>query len=70
MYDRLHELEIVRHVPTLERARLTALLVVPAVALPPAVHDAVGAALARLAADLARLAREEAALRAREQDGA
>jgi len=69
MRDRLHELEIARAVLLLERARLTALLATPAVMLPPAVRAAVGAALTRLDADLVRLAREEATLRAAGHDG-
>lgn len=69
MRDRLHELAIARTVLLRVRARLTALLATFTVTLLPAVRTNAGAALVRLDADLARLAREEAALHAAGQDG-
>ncbi len=69
MRERLHELEIARAVLLRERARLAAALVDPSWAPPPETCDALRAGVARLDADLARLAREEAALHSRETEG-
>ncbi len=69
MRDRLHALEIARAVLVRERARLAAILADPAWVPPPETGAALRDAVARLDADLARLAREEAALHATESAG-
>ncbi len=69
MRDRLHELEIARNPLTLQRARLTVVLIEPAVPPPPAVLANLRAEVARLDGALIRMAREEAILRAMDTEG-
>jgi len=69
MRDRLHKLGIARAVLLLEQARLAAAIAALSRSPTPIAPEAFRAAVARRDADLARLAREEAALRVADAEG-